>query len=221
VVRVERQVDGDWETFADMTGEVQTQVAFPMGVQGVADTHTGRQEWLWTAGFEAYDGFPARLGSTPTGTYRFLVNGVSRTTGADAPYTLTSEPFAVTPWTGVEVTDGAVDERGDVSFRVPDSRYPRSYDSTFRTIRDDGNNGGSSAFCRTCSFRPWAATAQAASAVVTVTRADGSTQQVPATLVGGRWTADTDLLPGDTAVVAAGAVHDAYGETNGTSLTLR
>ena len=196
-------------------------MAFPQGVQGVADTATGRQEWLWTAGFEAYDAFPARLGSTPTGTYRFVAQGVARTTGVDAPYRLTSAPFDVRPWTGVQVLDGRVDGRGDVSFRVPDSRYPRTYASTFRTIRDDRNNDGTSAFCRTCSFRPWAATAAAASAVVTVTRADGRTATVAAHRTAGRWTADTHLRAGDRAVVRPGAVRDAYGETNATALVLR
>lgn len=221
VVRVEREVDGAWEPFADMSGEVQTQVAFPKGVQGVADTSTGRQEWVWTAGFEAFDAFPARIGSTPTGTYRFVVDGVSRTTGKDAPYSLTSASFAVTPWTGVLVTDGRVDTAGDASFVVPDSRYPRSYTSLFRTIKDDGNNGGTSRICRTCTFRPWAASAPAASAVVTVTRADGSVEQVPAALVGGRWVADTNLLPGDRGVIAAGGVLDAFGEMNGNALPLQ
>ncbi len=222
VVRVERQVDGAWAPFADMSGEVQTQVAFPKGVRGVADARTGRQEWIWTAGFEAFSAFPARFGSTPTGTYRFVVDGVSRTTGKDAAYALTSLPFEVTPWTGVKVTDRRVDAAGDVSFVVPDSDYPNSYASAFRTIKDDGRiAAGTSKLCRTCSFRPWASSASAASAVVTVTRADGSVEQVPATLVGGRWIADTSLLPGDRAVVAAGAVRDAFGETNRDVLTLQ
>ena len=220
VVRVEREVDGAWEPFADMSGEVQTQVAFPQGIQGVADTYSGRQEWLWTAGFEAYDAFPARMGSTPNGIYRFVVDGLARTTGATEGYSLTSRPFTVSPWTGVQVTDGAVDDAGNASFTVPDSRYPRSYPSTFRTIADDGNNGGKSAICRTCSFRPWAATAPAVSAVVTVTRSDGAVEQVPAALVEGRWVAPTALAEGDRAVVAAGDVRDAYGETNGTALSL-
>ena len=221
VVRVERHIDGGWERFGDMSGEIQTQVAFPQGVAGVADTFTGRQEWLWTAGFEAYDAFPARMGSTPTGSYRFVVDGLARTTGTDAAYSLTSSPFMVTPWTGVQVTGGAVDDSGDVSFAVPDSDYPRSYDSAFRTIRDDNNNNGASRICRTCSFRPWALTATASSAVVTVTRADGTVEQVPATFVDGRWVAVTGLAAGDSAVVAAGAVRDAYGETNGEALLLR
>jgi hypothetical protein len=223
VVRVERQVDGAWQPFADMSGEVQTQVAFPQGVQGVADTHTGQQEWLWTAGFEAFDAFPSRIGSTPTGTYRFVVDGVSRTTGVDAAYSLTSAPFAVMPWSGVRVSDARVDDGGDASFVVPDSRYPRSYTSTFRTIKDDGGGvpPSTSRICRTCSFRPWAASAPAASAVVTVTRADGSVERIPAALVGGRWVADTDLGARDTAVLAAGDVLDVNGETNGTALSLR
>jgi hypothetical protein len=239
VVRVERQVDGSWETYADMTGEVQTQVAFPKGVVGVADTYAGRQEWRWTAQFEAFDGFPARFGSTPAGTYRFVVDGVSRTTGTDAPYSLTSQPFQVTPWTGVTVTDPQVDGSGNVSFVIPDSAYPRSYATSFRTIKDDHDtdDGDKSAFCRTCSFRPWARYGQAATAVVTVTRADGTVVEVPATLTyepgkpaafrtpatPGRTlaTAATALQPGDTAVLAVGAVVDQYGEYNGTPFVLR
>ena len=221
VAVVERLVDGTWQRYAGTTGEVQTQVAFPLGVQGVADTATGSQEWLWTAGFEAFSGFPARFGSTPEGTYRFVVDGASRVTGADEAYRLESAPFAVRAWSGVQVADGAVAPDGRASFAVPDSTYPRSYDSAFRTIRDDGNSDGQSAFCRTCSFRPWASTAKAASAVVTVTRRNGKVQQVPAALAGGRWTADTRLKNGDRAVVAAGAVRDAYGNTNGRELVLR
>ncbi|HVE64731.1 MAG TPA: hypothetical protein VNB94_13145, partial [Mycobacteriales bacterium] len=221
VVRVERKVRGRWTPYADMSGEVQTQVAFPKGVLGVASTYSGQQEWLWTAGFEAYSAFPARLGSTPTGTYRFVVAGVARPNRTDTPYSLVSAPFEVRPWTGVQVSDGAVDSRGDVSFRVPDSRYPRSYASTFRTIRDDKNQDGKSRICRTCSFRPWASSAPAVSAIVTVTRARGRVVQVPAVLLDGRWVADTTLRPGDRAVVAAGAVRDMHGETNGVPLVLR
>ena len=243
VVRVERQVDGGWETFADMTGEVQTRVEFPKGVQGVADTHTGRQKWHWIARFEAYDAFPARLGSTPAGTYRFVVDGRSRTTGQTAPYSLTSDPFTVSPWTGVTATDPAVDAAGNVSFVIPDSTYPRTFTGPFPTIVDDGNkddDGNASTFCRRCSFRPWAAYGQAASAVVTVTRADGTVEQVPATLTyepgspavfqgavrrpatPGRTvaTAATALAPGDTAVLAAGSVVDVYGEYNGAPIPL-
>jgi hypothetical protein len=199
-----------------MSGEVQTQVAFPEGVEGVAATHTGRQEWRWTAQFEAFDAFPARIGSTPTGDYRFVVDGVSRTSGTDAPYSLASEPFHVGPWTGVQVVDGQVSPDGSASFVVPAIRYPRSYDSSFRTIGDDGR----ATICRTCSFRPWAATAEVTSATVTVTRASGAVERVAATLVDGRWTAATALQPGDRAVVAPGDVLDGNGEVNGAELVL-
>ncbi|MCW2605559.1 MAG: hypothetical protein JWO60_252, partial [Frankiales bacterium] len=201
---------GTWTPFADMSGEVQTLVDFPDGVQGVADTYAGRQEWRWTAGFEAFDAFPARLGSTPTGTYRFVVDGTSRVSGSDAPYRLESAPFRVSPWTGLQLGDA----RLDGSFRAT-STYPRTYRSAFRTIRDDGRT----TICRTCSFRPWAASAEVEQVDVTLTGADGSTRVHPATLRDGRWT--VDLGDAVSAVVAAGGARDANGETNGTALVLR
>ncbi|MCA1712062.1 MAG: hypothetical protein LC789_10690 [Actinobacteria bacterium] len=237
VARVERQVDGVWQPYADMSGEVQTQVAFPKGVEGVADTYTGRQEWKWTAQFEAFDGFPARLGQTPAGTYRFVVDGVSRTTGTDKPYTVSSQPFQVTPWTGVTVKDAQVDPSGNVSFVVPDSDYPTSYASTFRTIKaEEPGNAKTKPICRTCAFRPWARYGAASSAVVTVTRASGAVEQVPATLTytpgaPARFgvaatpgstlaTAALNLQPGDRAVLPAGSVQDVYGEYNGRPFAL-
>ena len=93
-VRVERLVDGGWETFADQTGEVQTMVEFPDGVvQSVVTSRAGRQEWVWTASFEAFDAFPARIGSTPTGTYRFVVDGNHHSGGGTNGYHLESAPF--------------------------------------------------------------------------------------------------------------------------------
>lgn len=67
--------NGTWKKFADQTGEVQTRIAWPQGLPGAAMTYAGQQEWLWTANFEAYQSFPARLGGTPAGAYRFVVNG--------------------------------------------------------------------------------------------------------------------------------------------------
>jgi hypothetical protein len=213
--RVERLVDGQWQPFADMSGEVQTLVEFPKGVQGVADTHTGRQEWRWTAAFEAFTGFPARFGSTPEGTYRFVVDGASRVSGDTEAYRLESDPFQVLPWGGLTATDVSVAEDGSVGFDVPVD-YPRTYASPFRTVRDDGRQ----TICRTCSFRPWAATGEAISAVVTVTRADGSQEQVVAERVGGRWTAPTALRPGDRAELLPGALRDAGGNTNAAAVLL-
>ena len=214
VARVERFVGGEWKPFADQSGEVQTMVTFPKGVQGVADTYSGRNEWKWTANFEAFSGFPSRLGQTPEGTYRFVVSGRIRQVRAAAPYTIASAPFTVSEWKGVAVSDARVESDGSVAFTAASS-YPRTYTgSPFRFIRDDGNQK----VCKTCSFRPWASSAPIASAVVTVTRAGGSVEQVAASLVDGRWVAPTALGAGDRAVIEAGAVRDANGETNGTEL---
>ena len=216
-VRVERRVGKKWVPYADMTGEVQTTVQFPKGAQGLATTYAGMQEWLWTASFEAFDAFPARLGQTPAGQYRFVIDGVSRASLADKPYHLVSDAFTVSPWTGITLGGGAVTPDGDVSFAVAPVAYPRTYRSPFPFIRDDGNK----VLCKTCSFRPWASSSAIESATVTVTRADGTVTEVPAQLVDGRWVADTDLAPGDRAVVARGGVVDAFGEINGAPLVLR
>ena len=214
-VEVQRLVGGRWQTYADQTGEVQTMVDFPEGVEGVANTYAGNTEWRWTANFEAYDGFPARLGRTPLGTYRFVVEGAIRSAGAAQPYRLTSEPFTVSNWDGVTVTGGTANPDGDVTFSAS-STYPRTYESPFRFIADDGRTD----VCKTCTFRPWASGADVASAVVKVTRAGGRVENVAAVRRDGGWFADTSLQPGDTAVVPAGGVRDANGEYNGTPLVL-
>ena len=64
---------------------------FPKGRTRSVDTYSGNQEWMWTANFEAFDAFPAAIGSTPAGTYRFVVDGLIRQGGADTPYHLESE----------------------------------------------------------------------------------------------------------------------------------
>ena len=74
-VRVQREVGGGWQDHADQSGEVQSGVTWPEGADGVAGSYAGQQAWEWRAGFEAYSAFPARLGSTPLGRYRFLVQG--------------------------------------------------------------------------------------------------------------------------------------------------
>ena len=215
VVRVERLKGQTWEPFADQSGEVQTMVKFPEGLQGVAETYAGQTEWIWTANFEAYDAFPARLGSTPDGTYRFVVDGHVREGRETKTYHLESEPFTVSPWTGVTANDARVEPDGSVSFSGSSS-YPRTYESPFRFIRDDGRTD----VCKTCTFRPWASGAEVVSAVVTVTRADGSTERIPAVKQGDRFTAATSLSSGDTAVIAPGDLRDANGETNGAQIAL-
>ena len=215
VVRVERLTGKTWKAFADQSGEVQTMVTFPEGAEGVAQTYAGNTEWIWTANFEAYNGFPARLGSTPDGTYRFVVDGHAREGGQTKTYHLESDPFTVSPWTGVTANDGRVEPDGSVSFSASSS-YPRTYESPFRYIADDGRTD----VCKTCTFRPWAAGAEVVSATVTVVRADGSTGQVAATRDGDRWVAPVAFAAGDQAVIRPGDLRDANGETNGEQITL-
>jgi hypothetical protein len=191
-------------------------VAYPQGVAGVANTYAGQQEWLWTASFEAFDAAPARLGQTPDGTYRFVVDGTIRTGGATTPYHLESDGFAVTPWDGITVSDIEVANR-DVSFVVDPIVYPRTYESPLRFV---GDPGGTS-ICKTCSFRPWARTGEAASAVVEVLNpAQHVVRTVQARLLDGRWVADTNLGAGLTARIATGSVRDTWGEMNATSYVI-
>jgi hypothetical protein len=216
-VAVERLVDGRWTPFADQTGEVQTKLAFPSGADGLLDTYAGNQEWVWTANFEAFDAFPKEIGSTPIGTYRFVAEGNIRQENATRPYELTSEPFEVRPWNGVEITDMAVAaDRRSVSFKAS-SRYPQTYKSVFPYVKvemKDDELGRS--FCTTCSFRPWALSSEVVSATVTVVSRSGrQVATVAAQPVGDRWVAQYKMNPGERAYVAAGDAVDEYGETNG------
>ncbi len=215
VARVERETaPGAWSAFADMTGEVQTKVEFPIGAVGTVETYLGTHEWHWTANFEAYAAHPARLGSTPFGRYRFVVDGVIRQGGADEPYHFESDPFAVLPWGGLNVT-AVQSGAGSVSFEIS-SAYPRSYASVFRYIADDGNPR----ICETCTFRPWASQGVPVSAQVTIARSGGGNETVAATPVAGRWTAATTLASGDRAFIAPGGLLDDRGETNRAEIPL-
>ena len=223
-VRVERLVDGAWQPYADQSGEIQTRLDMPDCVHGVADTWTGQQSWHWTATFEAFDGFPARLGQVPDGTYRFVVDGVIRHSGSDTEYHLESAAFDVTPWEGITVSDLRVDPEpiprrgqgvgpltGDVSFVIDPILYPRTYTSSFRYVDDDNDQR----LCRTCAFRPWATEGTPASATVTVTNASGKVvRRAEAASVNGRWVANTDLHPNEIAWLERGAVRDTWGEGN-------
>jgi hypothetical protein len=217
VVRVERQVDGQWQPYADQSGEVQAGVRFPDGANGVLDTYAGGQEWRWTATFEAFDAFPATVlpgGQVPTGRYRFVVAGALRQAGETVPYTLASDTFTVSPWTGVTASEARTDDRGAVSFRAR-SVYPRTYDSPFRFVADDGGE----LLCKTCSFRPWATGAEVVAAVVRV-ESPGPDRTVAAVLADGRWLAQTRLRRGESADIPAGGLTDSFGETNGTPIPL-
>jgi hypothetical protein len=217
VARVERLVDGRWTPFADASGEVQTMVDLPEGLAGALDAYTGRREWRWTASFEAFDAFPRSVipgGQTPEGTYRFVVEGVLRSGGVDRPYRIASRPFSVSRFEGLVPLDPRREPDGSISFAGV--RYPRTYRSPFRYIRDDGDP----VLCRTCSFRPWAQVGEIASLVVHVVRAGGGTADVPAVRTGDRWVAATALGPSDAATIEPGALLDTFGEINGARIAL-
>jgi hypothetical protein len=216
-VAVERLLGNHWVPYADQSGEVPTMVALPEGAGGTVDAWTSAHEWRWTAAFEACDAFPLPVvdgDQVPSGTYRFVVDGVTRSGGDDVPYHLTSTPFRVRPWTGVTAGDARREAGGAVSFTAS-STYPRTYDSPFPYVADDGGT----VLCKTCSFRPWASGAEVVAATVTVTGPFG-TRTVPATRTGDRWVAQTALAPGESASLAPGALVDAFGETNGTAIPL-
>jgi hypothetical protein len=227
VARVEREVDGAWVPFADGSGEVPVTTDLPDGPQGTLGALSGEHEWVWTAAFEAFSAFPARLGQTPVGTYRFVVEGQRREGGQTVPYELVSEPFTVSPYDGLVVEGLAVGSTAAgedaVTVVVADSTYPRTYASPFAMIGDDGGErraidaGLPHDMCRTCTFRPWAQRAAVTSVAVTVTRPDGSTSTHQATPDGeGRWTATgLELASGDVVGVERGGVVDANGEING------
>ncbi len=216
-VRIERQVGRGWVPYADQSGEVPTMVALPQGAEGTLDAWTGSHEWRWTAAFEAFDAFPRPVvdgGQVPSGRYRFVVDGIIRSEGANQPYHLQSAPFRVTPWTGVTASAARPEPDGAVSFAAS-STYPRTYESPFPYVGDDSDK----VLCRTCSFRPWAPGAEVTAAIVTVT-GPNQPRRIPATRVGDRWVAHVRLGPGETAQIAPGGLRDAFGETNGSVIIL-
>ena len=217
VVTVEREMaPGFWQPYADQSGEVQSFLRFPSSDSEVLAAQGGQFEWVWTAVFEAITPNPIALGQTPSGRYRFVVRGQRLEGGTLVAYALESAPFTVSPWPGVVVSEGRI-EAGQVSVAVADSVYPRSYAlDGIAAIADDARE----TICRTCTFRPWAQTASAASVAVLVTRANGAVQIIPASLRDGRWAADTQLAVGDVALIEVGGARDANGEINGTPLVL-
>ena len=167
LAKVQRKVDGQWQDFADMTGEVQTRVTWPAGYQGVAMTYAGQQAWTWTANFEAYEAFPARLGSTPLGSYRFVVKGCindglsdpqGNATGRLASFLKLLAPDGasalISNALGQQCAGGARPyELISNEFLVQQGGVKaRSYASEFAFIKDNNDKR----ICNQCSFRPWA-----------------------------------------------------------------
>jgi hypothetical protein len=117
-VVVERRVRDRWVVFADQSGEVQTTLRYPGGEDptSIAAYRAGGQVWRWTATFEAFvsrfdlvDPQGRTYRATPAGTYRFQVTGARRAGGAEVPYAITSDAFAVAPWDGITVQDAQRD----------------------------------------------------------------------------------------------------------------
>ena len=231
-----RTASGDWEEWADQSGELPVTLEFPAGLESAPGYVSGEHEWRWTAHFEAFAapfgvGRPGR--ATPAGTYRFAVSGERREGGEVVPYELESETFEVRPWDGIAVTDLRVDADGRVSFATAGPEpaaegadgsidYPDSYaddERAARFIRDERvtitRRGESETFCFTCSFRPWLDSGEAERARVTFVGADGATANVAASLEEGRWVSERVLGAGETAFVGPDCVRDEFGNRNG------
>ncbi|MCU1623173.1 MAG: hypothetical protein JWL79_2018 [Frankiales bacterium] len=211
-VTVQRRVGSRWVTYADQSGEVQVVLDQPASaVTALADNRSGKQRWTWTASFEAYDAFPRTTiagGQVPSGSYRFVVAGRLKTAGVQQPYSLVSQAFSVSRFTGLT---GSVVHAGSVVRFVPKA-YPRTYTSPIRFVGDDkgGLPGADSVICKTCTFRPWAVHPSIAQLVWTVVSGD-STRHVAGDQVA--------LRPGETAFIAPGALIDTYGETNSSRIS--
>jgi hypothetical protein len=225
-VSVQRLVDGEWEPYADQTGEVQVFLDNPGSdfLTGTPTYRSGGQEWHWRASFEAFDSYPRADvpgGQVPNGTYRFVVGGQIKEAGAVHGYDLASEPFTVSPWRGITVRDLRRDG-STVSFVVDPVVYPRlplaEHRAGIAFYGDDGGGTpGHGPICKTCSFRPWATTGQVATAVVEWTKGlSGRTGRVAASYDPGtgRWVATIPSGAAVTVRVPAGGVRDGYGETN-------
>jgi hypothetical protein len=230
-VVVQRRAGRGWRDFADMSGEIPVTLAYPA---------PGARRFVWTASFEAFVSRYALGGprATPAGTYRFVVDGAHRTGGKAVPYRVTSREFSVSPWPGVTATTELLPDRR-VAVTVGPRRtvtasgvtsvlgpidFPDTYKTPVRFVReqrtvvaDPANPGTPQWYCNTCSFRPWADTGDAASVTLLFTRAAGGAVRVPARREGDRWISSRALRAGESAVVPAGGVVDAYGDFNGAS----
>ena len=203
-VTVQRRVGSRWVPYADQSGEVQVVLDQPASAATEAvENRNGLQKWTWTASFEAYDAFPRTTipgGQVPAGTYRFSVSGRLKTGGVQKAYSLVSQAFSVTRFTGL--TGHVVRSGSSATFLA--ASYPRTYASPIRFVGDDkgGLPGAGSVICKTCTFRPWAVRPVLSRVVWT-------------TSLGRHLTGLTvQLRPGETAWIAPGGLTDSYGETN-------
>lgn len=180
--------------------------------------------------------------SPPFGTYRFVVTGQRRTGPAQMSDYRVAKEFELVPWDGITATDLRLEADG-VSFTVGSTAtacpgktgqaelgrpgpidLPDSYSSPFRYIecewrlfKYDRPESEWQSYCSFCTFRPWADTSEVASAMVRVTRLDGTVERIPATERDGRLHAPVVLYEGDIATIERGGVVDEFGDINGQS----
>ena len=255
-VVVQRRSNGEWIPYANTDGDIQLTVKMP-SFEEMQAWRAGEFQWEWTAAFETFGSdvvLPDLSGvardRTPTGTYRFVVEG-QRRTGPPATledYRIESEPFEVRPWDGLTVDDLRIEPDKTLSFKVgPTSTHtydggkvevlapvdlPDTYDSPFEII--DGarrvftyglaDPTRHQVYCSFCTFRPWADTAEVTSATVTIQGPTGKRTRVPATYdsATGRWRTAAAVPGRGSAWVAAGDVIDEFQSTNGVpSATVR
>ena len=148
-VRVQRLVDGQWRDFADQTGEVPVTLALPkqsdatkLDPSGFVPTWlSDSYQWVWTAHFEAFaSNFDTGAGeiATPSGEYRFTVDGMRRQGRKAVPYHLDSSTFRVSPWSGITVDSLTRGADGKVSFDVGPRHTVKAYDlGVSEHLRDD------------------------------------------------------------------------------------
>lgn len=156
-------------------------------------------------------------------------SGVSFAIGPKLPQPLEMSNSTLTPFTSsvgmlratpLSYLTGRFDYTRSDSVDYPDSvsGHPFPY---VRARRPDDLRAYPGArqelFCFLCSFEAWADTGAIARASVTVVRASGPSERIPATFdpTTGRWSANVVLATGDQAFVEAGDVVDTYGEHNG------
>lgn len=234
VVRVERQTEDGWETFATQEGG---EVVLTLKYDSYASDAplqwlAGGKSYEWTATWEAFE-------TTPPGTYRFVVDGHHRSDRTANPYRVESNGFTVSPWSGIAAHDLEVDaDTGTASVSVdgvelttsesqletdedavldPDEiHYPDTYDSDLDYIRTGLDARDPHRYCYRCTFRAWADSGRVAKVLVTVISQDGSESTHTASLDGNRWVVKgLSLAPGDRVVVAEGDAVDEYGNVNG------
>lgn len=118
-------------------------------------------------------------------------------------------------------TIGAAEE----SYVVGPVDYPDSYSGGISWITNERQliRYGSSdrsvhqQYCVRCTFRPWADSAEVASATVTVRGPENTTRTLTATRSGNRWVTSAAISEDETAFIASGGIVDQYGEINGTA----